>query len=88
VANMHMFVIVAMFVKLSEERMRSSLAVVNADLSNRVVVLLSGEMLKALDDWRWQHRVSSRGEAVRQMVAEKLEKESGPPKRGKGKAGK
>lgn len=86
-ANMHIFVISSMFVKLSEEHMRSSLAVVNADLSNRVVVLLSDEMLKALDDWRWQHQVSSRGEAVRQMVAEKLG-QARPPKRDRSKPSK
>lgn len=83
--NMHMSSIV---VKLPEEHMQSTVAAVPPELSNRVVVLLSDEMLKALDEWRWQHRVSSRGEAVRQMVAEKLGQESGPSKRGKGKAGK
>jgi metal-responsive CopG/Arc/MetJ family transcriptional regulator len=63
--------------------MHNTLAAVTAELSNRVVVLLSDEMLKALDEWRWQHRVSSRGEAVRQMVAEKLGRDSEPPKHGK-----
>jgi metal-responsive CopG/Arc/MetJ family transcriptional regulator len=51
---------------------------VSAELSNRVVVLLSGEMLKALDEWRWKNRVSSRGEAIRQLVERGLEGE--PPK--------
>jgi Ribbon-helix-helix protein, copG family len=50
------------------------------ELSNRVVVLLSDEMLRALDEWRWQNRVSSRGEAIRLMVAEKLEQKPPKPK--------
>jgi hypothetical protein len=80
--NMHMYV---MIVKLHEEHMQSTVADVNAELSNRVVVLLSDEMLKALDEWRWANRISSRGEAIRMMVADKLEREAGPPKRGKDK---
>jgi metal-responsive CopG/Arc/MetJ family transcriptional regulator len=77
-----------MIVKLREGPMQSTLTPVNADLSNRVVVLLSDEMLKALDEWRWENRVSSRGEAIRMMVADKLERKSGPPKRGKDRPGK
>ena len=61
--------------------MQSTLMPVSAELSNRIVVLLSDEMLKALDEWRWENRVSSRGEAVRMMVADKLESGSAPPKR-------
>jgi hypothetical protein len=79
--NMHMLHTV---VKLSEGPMQSTVAAVPPELSNRVVVLLSDEMLKALDEWRWKNRVSSRGEAIRMMVADKLERESGAPKpRGK-----
>ena len=55
--------------------MQSTVAAVPPELSNRVVVLLSDEMLKALDEWRWENRVSSRGEAIRMMVADKLERE-------------
>jgi Ribbon-helix-helix protein, copG family len=83
--NMHMSPII---VKLSERPMQSTVAPVPPELSNRVVVLLSDEMLKALDEWRWGNRVSSRGEAIRMMVADKLERESGPPKRGKDKPSK
>jgi hypothetical protein len=74
-----------MLVKLHEEPMRSTLAVVNAELSNRVVVLLSDEMLAALDEWRWQHRVSSRGEAIRLMVADALEKGALKPRGAEGR---
>jgi hypothetical protein len=72
--NMHMLHIV---VKLSEGPMQSTVATVPPELSNRVVVLLSDEMLKALDEWRWKNRISSRGEAIRQLVEKGLEK---PPK--------
>jgi Ribbon-helix-helix protein, copG family len=75
--RLHMFVI---YVKLREKAMQITLAPVNAELSNRVVVLLSDEMLKALDEWRWENRVSSRGEAIRLMVAEKLEQKPPRPK--------
>jgi Ribbon-helix-helix protein, copG family len=71
---MHMLHIV---VKLSEGPMQSTVATVPPELSNRVVVLLSDEMLKALDEWRWKNRISSRGEAIRQLVEKGLEK---PPK--------
>jgi hypothetical protein len=70
--NMH---ISAIIVKLPEEHMQTTVAAVPPELSNRVVVLLSDEMLKALDEWRWANRVSSRGEAIRMMVADKLERE-------------
>jgi hypothetical protein len=72
--NMHMSHIV---VKLSEGPMQSTIAAVPPELSNRVVVLLSDEMLKALDEWRWKNRTSSRGEAIRQLVEKGLEK---PPR--------
>jgi hypothetical protein len=80
--NMHMS---HSIVKLSEGPMQTNVAAVPPELSNRVVVLLSDEMLKALDEWRWANRVSSRGEAIRMMVADKLEREAGAPKRGKDK---
>ena len=73
--NMHMSRII---VKLSEGPMQSTVATVPPELSNRVVVLLSDEMLKALDEWRWKNRISSRGEAIRQLVEKGLEKP--PPK--------
>jgi metal-responsive CopG/Arc/MetJ family transcriptional regulator len=57
--------------------MQSTVATVPPELSNRVVVLLSDEMLKALDEWRWKNRTSSRGEAIRQLVEKGLEK---PPR--------
>ena len=75
--NSHMSHIV---VKLSEGPMQSTVATVPPELSNRVVVLLSDEMLKALDEWRWKNRASSRGEAIRQLVEKGLEK---PPSKEK-----
>jgi Ribbon-helix-helix protein, copG family len=69
--NMHMLSII---VKLSEGPMQSTVATVPPELSNRVVVLLSDEMLKALDEWRWENRISSRGEAIRQLVEKGLER--------------
>jgi ribbon-helix-helix CopG family protein len=73
--SMHML---SVCVKLPEEIMQSTVAAVPAELSNRVVVLLSDEMLKALDEWRWENRISSRGEAIRQLVEKGLE---GPPEK-------
>jgi hypothetical protein len=63
--NMHMM---PFLVKLPEETMQSTVPAMPPELSNRVVVLLSDEMLKALDEWRWENRISSRGEAIRQLV--------------------
>jgi hypothetical protein len=55
-----------------------------AALSNRIVILLSEEMLKALDEWRWSNRIASRGE--RQLVERGLEQEKPkPPERKRGK---
>ncbi len=68
--NMHTL---SAIVKLPEEAMQSRIAAVPPELSNRVVVLLSDEMLKALDEWRWETRISSRGEAIRQLVEKGLE---------------
>ena len=73
--NMHMSRTV---VKLPEEPMPTSVVTMPPELSNRVVVLLSDEMLKALDEWRWGNRISSRGEAIRMMMADKLA--PGPPR--------
>jgi hypothetical protein len=73
--NMHMSRII---VKLPEEPMQSTVTTVPPELTNRVVVLLADEMLKALDEWRWENRISSRGEAIRQLVEMGLEKT--PPK--------
>ena len=58
--------------------MQSTVATVPPELTNRVVVLLADEMLKALDEWRWENHMSSRGEAIRQLVEMGLEKT--PPK--------
>ena len=66
---MHMSRII---VKLREEPMQSTVAPM-PELSNRIVILLSDEMLKALDEWRWENRISSRGEAIRQLVEKGLE---------------
>jgi hypothetical protein len=73
--NMHIFSLLSI---LSEGTMPSNIAIVSPELSNRIVVLLSDEMLKRLDEWRWENRISSRGEAVRQLVKRGLERE--PPK--------
>ena len=35
-----------------EEHMQSTVAAVTAELSNRAVILVSDQMLKALDEWR------------------------------------
>lgn len=61
--------------------MQSTVAAVTAELSNRAVILVSDQMLKALDEWRWKNRVSSRGEAIRLMVAEKLGQDDEPLKK-------
>ena len=67
---MHMLSVI---VKLPEKTMQSTVAAaVPPELSNRIVVLLSDEMLKALDEWRWKNRISSRGEAIRQLVEKGL----------------
>lgn len=58
--------------------MQSTVAAVPPELSNRVVVLLSDEMLKALDEWRWENRIPSRGEAIRQLVEKGLKE---PPEK-------
>lgn len=35
----------------------------------RVPVMMTAAELAAVDDWRFQNRVSSRGEAIRQLIA-------------------
>ncbi len=69
-------------VKLPEEPMPTSVVTMPPELSNRVVVLLSDEMLKALDEWRWGNRISSRGEAIRQLVEKGLEQPTGKKRDG------
>jgi hypothetical protein len=39
----------------------------------RVVMMMTRSELKAVDDWRFAWRISSRGEAMRQLVALGLE---------------
>jgi hypothetical protein len=36
--------------------------------SERIPLLLTPELLKQIDDWRFAHRIASRGEAIRQLV--------------------
>ena len=49
----------------------------------RVVMMMTRSELKAVDDWRFARRISSRGEAMRQLMAlglkakEKSEKVTG-----------
>jgi hypothetical protein len=66
-----------------ESSMQSTVAAVSPEISNRIVILLSDEMLKALDEWRWSNRIASRGEAVRQLVERGLEQEKPKPPEGK-----
>lgn len=37
---------------------------------NRVVMMMSDAELKAVDDWRFKHRIGSRGEAIRRLASE------------------
>lgn len=45
----------------------------NEKLTNRVPVLMSGSEIKAIDDWRFAHRIGSRGEAIRRLAARGLQ---------------
>jgi hypothetical protein len=36
--------------------------------TERVPVLMSADELRAVDDWRFEHRIGSRGEAIRSLV--------------------
>lgn len=42
-------------------------------LDQRVPIMMTSTELAALDDWRAERRIWSRGEAIRQLVAEGLE---------------
>ena len=67
--------------------MRYTLTMADADSTEpkdrRVVMMMTRSELKAVDDWRFARRISSRGEAMRQLVAlglkakEKSEKVTG-----------
>jgi metal-responsive CopG/Arc/MetJ family transcriptional regulator len=35
----------------------------------RVVMMMTRSELKAVDDWSFEHRIRSRGEAIRQLIA-------------------
>ena len=56
--------------------MRYMLTMSDADRTEpkdqRVVMLMTRSELKAVDDWRFARRISSRGEAMRQLVASAL----------------
>jgi len=53
--------------------MRYTLIMSDADQaepkSQRVVMMMTPSELRAVDDWRFARRISSRGEAMRQLVA-------------------
>ena len=38
-----------------------------ADLSKRVVILMSPELTQEIDEFRWLHRLTSRGDAIRML---------------------
>ena len=56
--------------------MRYTLTMTDADSTEpkdrRVVMMMTRSELKAVDDWRFARRISSRGEAMRQLVASAL----------------
>jgi len=35
----------------------------------RLIVMVTASEMKALDDWRFEHRIASRGEALRRLMA-------------------
>jgi hypothetical protein len=41
--------------------------------TERLVVMIAKEDLKALDDWRYEQQIPSRGEAARRLIALGLE---------------
>lgn len=41
--------------------------------TERITVLMSASELKQLDDWSFDQRIRSRGEAIRQLIALGLE---------------
>lgn len=70
-----------MLVKLPKDPMRNNtVAVVPPELSNRVIALLSDDLLKRVDDWRYANRVHSRGEAIRQLIERGLGQEKPKPR--------
>jgi metal-responsive CopG/Arc/MetJ family transcriptional regulator len=42
----------------------------------RIPVMMTAEEVKAIDDWRFANRVSSRGEAIRQLIQAGLAKDA------------
>jgi metal-responsive CopG/Arc/MetJ family transcriptional regulator len=48
--------------------------------SERITILLSPSELKELDDWSFDRRIRSRGEAIRQLLALGLEASGEHPK--------
>lgn len=38
-------------------------------LSHRLTLMISEEELKLINDWQFEHRIKSTGEAVRQLIA-------------------
>ncbi|TIR87396.1 MAG: hypothetical protein E5X05_01490 [Mesorhizobium sp.] len=43
---------------------------------NRVVMMMSDAELKAVDDWRFQWRIGSRGDAMRKLIQTGLSSEA------------
>lgn len=41
--------------------------------TERVTIMMSPEEVAAIDDWSFQRRIRSRGEAIRQLIALGLE---------------
>lgn len=57
-----------------------------AELTVRIVILMTPEQVKAIDQYRLDHRLSSRGDTIRVLVEKSLETEkkdygSHPPKK-------
>ncbi|WP_313026843.1 hypothetical protein [Brucella sp.] len=40
---------------------------------NRVPVMMSDVELASIDEWRWQNRISTRSEAIRQLCTKSLD---------------
>lgn len=51
--------------------------------TERVLTLMTKPEVEAIDDWSFQRRIRSRGEAVRQLVAMALKASSEPAKKPK-----
>lgn len=47
--------------------------------SERLQIMLGPEELKAIDEWRFDHRMPSRAAAVREMIRLALSREDVPP---------